>query len=300
MIRIDGEKIRQLREKKELTQLYCATVVGVTTDTISRWENKKYPTIKKENALKLAEALEADLEDILENPDSAPGVEPAIPVSQPRTRFPLAEKKRTGLLLALVSFILVALLIFPLFSKKMQTTVSAIRILPPHAPYNQPFPIIIKVQSGTTDQVSFVLKETLPPGCRVIAGVPRISMTKQKSGQIKWISKATSGKKTFFYLAEIAPQAGQQAQLPFHGNITFNTGNSRKTSLVGDTSMTIKHFHWADINGDFLVDDDEILRAHDLFEEIELENFNLEFVDNIWAGDGYSWDEKRKQFLLRE
>ena len=60
-----------------LTQLYVSKVVGVTTDTISRWENNRYPTIRRENALKLAEALEVQLADILLKPvaeESAPAV----------------------------------------------------------------------------------------------------------------------------------------------------------------------------------------------------------------------------------
>jgi len=67
IVRIDGKKIKQFREQQELTQLYVATVVGVTVDTISRWENKRYPGIKKGNCLKLAEALEVDLADLLES-----------------------------------------------------------------------------------------------------------------------------------------------------------------------------------------------------------------------------------------
>ena len=63
-IAIDGLKIRQLRETKKLTQLYVANVVGVTTDTISRWENNRYPTIKRDNAEKLAAALEVGLAEI--------------------------------------------------------------------------------------------------------------------------------------------------------------------------------------------------------------------------------------------
>ncbi len=37
MVRISGEKLRSLREQQELTQLYLATAVEVTTETISRW-----------------------------------------------------------------------------------------------------------------------------------------------------------------------------------------------------------------------------------------------------------------------
>ena len=72
MVKIDGTQVRRLREAKGLTQLYMATVVGVTTDTISRWENKRYPSIKVENGRKLAEALEVNLEEILEKEEKKP------------------------------------------------------------------------------------------------------------------------------------------------------------------------------------------------------------------------------------
>ncbi|MGB3225713.1 MAG: helix-turn-helix transcriptional regulator, partial [Desulforhopalus sp.] len=69
MVKIDGAKIKLLREQQGLTQLYLATAVEVTTDTISRWENRRYPSIKKDNGLKLAEALNVQLEEILEAPE---------------------------------------------------------------------------------------------------------------------------------------------------------------------------------------------------------------------------------------
>ncbi|MGW8161763.1 MAG: helix-turn-helix domain-containing protein, partial [Desulfobulbales bacterium] len=83
MVKIDGSRVRRLRESKGLTQLYIATVVGVTTDTISRWENRRYPAIKEENALKLAEALEVSLEEFLDTEDEAVAQteEPDTPVS---------------------------------------------------------------------------------------------------------------------------------------------------------------------------------------------------------------------------
>ena len=56
-VAVDGTKVRTIREGKKLTQLYVASVVGVTTDTISRWENNRYPTRKRDNAQKVAGAI---------------------------------------------------------------------------------------------------------------------------------------------------------------------------------------------------------------------------------------------------
>ena len=110
MVRIDGVRVREIREQKGLTQLYLATAVEVTTDTISRWENKRYPSIKGENAEKLAEALEVDLEEILDKQDETvedqvadqPSPSPAAPVLPSRLKRHLS-------VIALVLLMVVAL-----------------------------------------------------------------------------------------------------------------------------------------------------------------------------------------------
>ena len=77
IVALDGAKVKKVREAKKLTQLYVASVVGVTTDTISRWENNRYPSIKRDNAEKLAVALEVELEEILKQEEpEAPPTEP--------------------------------------------------------------------------------------------------------------------------------------------------------------------------------------------------------------------------------
>jgi len=74
-VAVDGARVRGIRETNKLTQLYVANVVGVTTDTISRWENNRYPTIKRDNAEKLAIALEVDLAEILKSEESPAAAE---------------------------------------------------------------------------------------------------------------------------------------------------------------------------------------------------------------------------------
>src|SRR5690554_760692 len=77
---LDGSAVRRIREEKRLTQLYVAKVVGVTTDTISRWENNRYPSVRRENVVKLAEALEVSLDQILRGEsEEAPSEAPAPP-----------------------------------------------------------------------------------------------------------------------------------------------------------------------------------------------------------------------------
>src|ERR1700674_4404655 len=85
VVAVDGVKIKSIRETKKLTQLYVASVVGVTTDTISRWENNRYPTIRRDNAEKLATALEVGLAEILRQ-EVAVAVEVAAPPGEPARR----------------------------------------------------------------------------------------------------------------------------------------------------------------------------------------------------------------------
>src|SRR5512145_1266747 len=104
---LDGGILKRIREEKRLTQLYVASVVGVTTDTISRWENNRYPTIKRDNAEKVAMALEVPLEEILRQEPAAPEPEPeAVPL--PSTR----RQRLAPLVLAVgLGTLLVALLV---------------------------------------------------------------------------------------------------------------------------------------------------------------------------------------------
>src|SRR6185369_18076233 len=88
VVSIDGNKIRTIREANKLTQLYVASVVGVTTDTISRWENNRYPSIKRDNALRLAGALEVDLAAILKEEEPATPSAEATPAPRVGARWP--------------------------------------------------------------------------------------------------------------------------------------------------------------------------------------------------------------------
>ena len=69
-VQLDGSAIRRIREEQKLTQYYIAKVVGVTTDTVSRWENNRYPSVRRDNAILLAEALEVPVENILLDAES--------------------------------------------------------------------------------------------------------------------------------------------------------------------------------------------------------------------------------------
>jgi len=300
MIKIDGPGVRRLRESKGLTQLYIATVVGVTTDTISRWENKRYPSIKEENALKLAEALEVPLEQILEKEEepASPDEIPAIAVSGPRL------PKSNRILLWLLLLILILLLPFIWYSYKQPApvTIFATRLLPPHIPAGQAFPVIIQVTTKQQGPSSLILKEIIPEGCGPIGSAPPYTGFDEKTGSLKWISRTTGQVTTFVYLAKKIsnePDAADESPLRFSGSVTLRDEKSPETTITGSLVLPSADYHWADANRDNHIDDAEILAVYDIFSALDTIKYDWQEIDDIWSGESYYWDKIKEEYIIQ-
>ena len=60
-----GQRIRQERNKKGLTQLELARLINKSSQVISNWERGYTPTINQEDILRLANALEVSVDYLL-------------------------------------------------------------------------------------------------------------------------------------------------------------------------------------------------------------------------------------------
>ena len=303
MVRIDGDKVRKFRESLELTQLYLATAVGVTTDTISRWENRRYPTIKKENALKLAEALEVSLEEILEDHETG-SLEEEIKEEQQETdesdenRLPKIFTIRPLLVLTLVCGVIISGAFWWSFFGHETINITAYRFLPPHAAPGLPFPVIISVETDHVGSLSLILRESVPQECTPIEADPAFTAIDEKTGDLKWIYQTDMQKITFCYLATINPGAGLEKELQFEGTVTVRKGRSTTMPIKGPNTLRLSPLHWADANGDEKIDDEEILTVYDELGKMKDINFGIEQIEDIWSGNGYRWDEKTKKFVV--
>lgn len=303
MVRINGEKVRKFRESLELTQLYLATAVGVTTDTISRWENRRYPTIKKENALKLAEALEVSLEEILEDHETG-SLEEEIKEEQQETdesdenRLPKMFTIRPLLILTLVCGVIISGAFWWSFFGHETINITAYRFLPPHAAPGLPFPVIISVETDHVGSLSLILRESVPQECTPIEADPAFTAIDEKTGALKWIYQTDMQKITFCYLAAINPGARLEKELQFEGTVTVRKGRSTTTPIKGLNTLRLSPLHWADANGDEKIDDEEILTVYDELGKMKDINFGVEQIEDIWSGNGYRWDEKIKKFVV--
>lgn len=309
MVNIDGAKVRRLRESNGLTQLFLATSVEVTTDTISRWENKRYPTIKRENGLKLAAALEVDLVDILEDePNIAEEgvegceelgqakIEPEIQPEAQEVSADAGAKKRSVFPLIGIALFLGCLVLWWLWPADKNIQVRASRVLPAFAPAGQIFPVAIRVNVGNSDEtLSLIVKEIVPQGVTVIKSIPPSSMQDGKSSELKWIQKI-SNKKVFAYLARLSPESEQDVR--FNGSITLRRKGQQTKPVHGAEKMQVAPFHWADADGDGGISDEEILTVYDEFSDIDGLALDIDQVEEMWLGSGYRYESESGSYVI--
>ena len=338
MVSIDGAKIRRIREEKGLTQLYVATVVGVTTDTISRWENRRYPNIKKENAVKLAESLEAQLDDIIDHgqpappaeqpspqageppreedsalpsdkpaesaaPEALPALEPAAPqTASPAPRPPrprLASQPAIVLFGAVQLLTLVGLaLIWWYTANDEEGQVTAFRTLPEHATPGIPFPVVIEVTTSASSPFSLILKETLPPECIPAQGRPQFVFQESDPPVLKWIGKITGEHAVYSYLARLKPEAKMETVHQFTGGVTVRSDDNPSIPVSGTDSLQASPFHWADSNSDGRIDDEELLSVYETYGGIEGLSFGKKLIEEIWAAKGYRWNAETRSYEI--
>lgn len=294
-VAIDGARTRSIRETKRLTQLYVANVVGVTTDTISRWENNRYPSIKRENAQKLADALEVPLEEILrrEPADSEP------PAAGPAAAPPAPPNRRLLLFSALVGALaLFAALFF--FTRRPAPLPVAVRWTPRFAAPGAVIPVQIKVSRQPAHPFGFILKEQLPEGIRLVAALPSSSASESTGSQVKWLVPAGGAPVTISYSMQVPPRQPVGREAKVKGEVVLHGDGANRTEGVGGSSeIRIGAYHWADSNGDGRIDDDEIMPAYYICDEMKDFGLDWKIIEAIWSGKGYRWDARNGYTVIK-
>jgi len=290
-VAIDGLAVRKIREEKRLTQFYVSKVVGVTTDTVSRWENNRYPTIMRDNALKLAEALEVDLDSILKKEVEPEGLEPLEEPSSKDNKF------RFSLLIA-VAVIMIAVGYFALQPEPEPAVVlHAKRILPPYAaPGSQ---ILIRIELSADKPLrGMILKETFPAAWQLVEAQPVISHLDSETGMARWIFRKPPLNIHVFYLLQVPENIQPGDDFVISGELIANPDGQRSATPVESVGvMEIKPFHWADSNGNRSIDDLEILELSDLTDEAESLHLDWDLIESIWETGAYKWQTDQHKFV---
>ncbi|MDA3832714.1 MAG: helix-turn-helix transcriptional regulator [Spirochaetales bacterium] len=295
---IDGEKIRNIRQERGLTQLYVATCLEITTDTVSRWENKRSPSIKQENAEKLAEVLEVELAEITQDFDPAVASDsissPGCGEDEEEIAQPISTK---GLW---VMPLLMVLLVLGWLGYRFQHSgvavvpdVTAERLLPKHGSPHLPFPVVIRLHATEASATSFILRESFPETCVVSNGIP--PFTAQSRGGVKWIHTTGTEDLYFGYLASPVSRPNDGDKLVFDGVLLVDNVKQR---VAGATTIEMVDYHWADRNNDYRIYDSEILAIYSSYDLFKQMGVDIDTIQQIWAGKGYRWDIDSKSFAV--
>jgi transcriptional regulator with XRE-family HTH domain len=291
-VAIDGARIKNVRETKKLTQLYVANVVGVTTDTISRWENNRYPSIKRDNAEKLAGALEVDLGEILRQEEVAEITN--TPAAPPTLRTP-----RRWLISGLVALALLLLAVF-YFYRSLVLAPAAVRWAPHFAAPGEIIPVQIEITRHGGENSGFILKENLSAGWRLVSALPASSSADPSGSGIKWLIPGGSASVTVSYTVQVPAAPALNGEVQLHGEIVLRGGGVNRTESVGgSSSLRIGSYHWADSNGDGRIDDDEIMPAYYICEEMKGLGLDWKTIEAIWSGKGYRWDAENGFMVVK-
>ncbi len=293
MVRISGDKLRSLREQREVTQLYLATAVEVTTETISRWERAGTPNIKKENGQKLALALQVDLDELL--------TDPVLPPDDDQKKTPhvaLQSKKKNGFLLGALSIAIVGIataLFFFWPPKPSQHTANlhTLRTMPSHAVPGQTFPVRIQIGRPGEESTSFLVKETVPENCEVVAVFPTATVRNKQS--LKWINRK-GGSSSFTYVARIIAET--KGETRFSGTVKLGKDTRGEISILGNNTIQLLSYHWADRDKDSIISDEEMLAVYDDFPGMENLPVDIELVEEMWMGTKYTWNSIKKEFVI--
>ncbi len=303
---INGNKIRLLREQKDLTQLYLATVVGVTTDTISRWENRRYPSIKLDNAKKLAEALEVALEELLDEKDPVAGddLEGHQEISGPSgLHLPPTPAGRLGHVhykrwLGLGGGILLMLAAGVFFLKvDHHSGVTTERIMPKHTAPNLPFPVIVQV-TGSADSINTLLiREELPGDVEATGSSAEGEPPKHFGRNPRWIGKLANGRAAFLYLVQPGKKQRQQEEIRFKGELIVGEGRSSGEKIGGADRIVLAPYHWVDVDQDYVISDSEILKAHETYALPGENLIDFTAIEELWVAGRYSLNKKTMSFV---
>jgi transcriptional regulator with XRE-family HTH domain len=286
MVQLDGSAIRHIREEQKLTQFYIAKVVGVTTDTVSRWENNRYPSVRRENALLLSEALEVPIEDIL--------LETEVDAGGAGRSFP----KLAIVVIGLVLFFSLVLFLFLMNSPAVvQYQVAVQRNIPPHAAVAVKFPVNITI-TATGEIDAMVLRENFPRGFKLVEASPAPSSLDNESGSVRWILQAGAEKLMVSYLLQPDSSIQVGGKYFFKGELIVNAkGENKSSPVLGETVVPVDVYHWADANRDFVIDDGEALDASVLSVAMKKVHIDWDLVEDIWDAGSYRLNPDTNMFV---
>ena len=144
----------------------------------------------------------------------------------------------------------------------------------------------------------FILREHFPPGWKLIEASPPPSSLDNEEGTARWIVKPGEERRLIAYLLRVDADAELGKQARFTGEVVANpNGRNVPSTISGDTLIRIARFQWADLNGDNVIDDAEMLQASETVDLMQGIHIDWTQLEDIWDAGRYRWDESKKRFV---
>jgi hypothetical protein len=173
--------------------------------------------------------------------------------------------------------------------------ITARRILPGQCAQGQPFPVTIEVTGNTTAPLAVIVKEQIPDGMSIQATEPSLPASITKSDTLKWLQKI-EGRVLFTYIATLSRPLSEGQTLS--GSVAAGNSTGDPVGVTGNDSIQVGTHHWADSDGDNVISDKEILSVYDQYGDLEKLGIDVDLIEEIWLGSGYSWNEKKKKYEI--
>lgn len=292
-VKLDGTRLKRLREEKSLTQLYVAEVVGVTVDTVSRWENNRTASVRRENVTSLAAALGVEPTELLRREEEAEGREPA-PTEPVKTPHPARNAYR----LFAAALLPLGLLVGWYYFSQGENGVSSRRFAPSYLAPGTLAPVGITVSSPDRSLKSVVVSETLPPGWLLTGANPQPDSGSPADNSYKWILPLADGAAVVTYVVKAPDDGKESSRHRFSGAVVSAREGSGEASTLGGNSVDLEYVHWADGDADFRIDDGEVLRALELLDRVRDLGPDPADLRRLWGAGVYRWDAGRKGFFV--
>jgi len=262
----------------------------VTTDTISRWENNRYPSVKRENVLRLAEALECRFEDLLQPLEDNSAIE---------VEKGSGEASKGVFWIFLFFFVLILVggsYYFIIRPHRALPQVTAIRWSPGFAAPGSVIPVLVRLRAEGQHQ-GFILREHYPSGWKLIEANPPASSLDNIQGTARWIVKAGEERPRIAYLLKVDSEAGLEKEAILNGDLVAKAEGPVPVTVAGGSKLKVAPHHWADLNGDDIIQDSEILQASDIVDEMQGVHLDWNLLEKLWNAGQYRYDQKKREFV---
>ena len=143
-----------------------------------------------------------------------------------------------------------------------------------------------------------ILREEYPAGWKLVASEPPASSLDNEVGKARWIFRKPQQQTSVAYLLEVPKDAEVDRSVELQGELIANPDGQRTAiPLQAVGQMIVKPLHWADTDGNLVIEDLEILEVSNLLDETGQLHLDWDQIEALWDAGGYRWDEKKSEFV---